>query len=315
MQPNRSLFFYVEVLVIIVALIFGIKWLVNPEGAFEPTISFCSLILISIDLWRKHRAEPLPPPLSGEPTPTVEVSAAPEKLPDSLSPFPFASGCAFFSHRFAQAFPGIREPRWFQGKDAVERLAVLLAPPLRFSLPERGEKVPVWWFRAANNAIDQFQILDPTTILIDYQELSIKRICAFHSNNYKHQFVYLEASPSLPTGLYSRTNEQFQAALKEFGYVWEEYGLFKDTHKVSRAEYDDNSALILGKVVPLGGECELRTRYLTPYNFVICGNDSPINNPDFDETLKLFMDRVLAGEDCLAEFANKVKLLPSRLYG
>lgn len=39
-----------------------------------------------------------------------------------------------------------------------------------------------------------------------------------------------------------------------------EYGLYKGKHVVSRAEYDDNAAVIRGKPVRLGRDVELRER-------------------------------------------------------
>jgi hypothetical protein len=314
MNPARTVFTYIEVAAIGVALFFCIRWILNPQGPFEPFVAFCTLVLSTIDLWRKHRSDaPSAPETIGEPI--VPKISTPKNDPDTLVHFPFASGCAFFAHRFARAFPGVRESTWFLGKDAVERLAILLEEPLRFSLPNRGEIGPVWWFRFGNNAIDHFRVLEPTSVLLDHKELPINRICASYSQSYKHLFVYVEAHPSPPTGLYPRSPEEFKAALNEFGYVWEEYGLFKNTHFVTRAEYDDNTAVILGKVVPLEDECQLRTRYLSPYNFVICGSDSPINNLKFDVTLQIYMNRLLAGEDCLTEFADLVACLPSRTYG
>lgn len=149
-------------------------------------------------------------------------------------------------------------------------------------------------------------------MIVDAKELTVKRIYAAHTQNYKQLFVYLEAKPSAATGLYPRTHEEFNSALQEFGYVWEEYGLFKDTHKVTRAEYDDNAAQIMGTVVPLKGECELRIRYLTPYNFIICAQASPINNHKFDRTLESYMNRLLKGEECIEEFMGAVKRLPSK---
>lgn len=227
--------------------------------------------------------------------------------------FAYASDCAFFAQRFSQAFPGVREPEWLQTTEAVKRLKILLNPPLLFALPDGGKIHPIWWLRGGNNSIDNFRGLNQTTVLIDHQEINVKRICAVYSQTYKNLFVYVEADPSLPTGLYPRTQESFNAVLKNFGYVWEEYGLFKNSHLVTRSQYDDNSALILGEVIPLNEECELRIRYISKYNFVICANGSPINNHHFDQTLEKYMNQLLQGEDCLAELCEQIKHLPHRL--
>jgi len=242
-------------------------------------------------------------------TQTLAQAISPEKRsPPRLT---HASSCALVAQRFADAFPGVREPEWFQGKEAVKRLAILLKQPLRFASTDGGEVAPFWWLRFGNNTIDNFKVLTPTSVLIDHKELNVKQICAVYLQNYKSLFVYLEAEPSHPTGLYPRTQDEFNAALKEFGYVWEEYGIFKDNF-IPRAHYDDDSTVINGEVVSLDGKCELRIRYISKYNFVICAGDSPINNNRFDATLKNYMDRMLQGEDCLMELREIVKQLPPR---
>lgn len=243
-------------------------------------------------------------------TQTLAQTKSPEKK--TLPKFTHASDCAFVAQRFADAFPGVREPEWFKGKEAVKRLAILLKQPLRFASSNGGEVVPFWWLRFGNNAIDDFKVLTSTSVLIDHQEINVKRICAVYLQNYKSLFVYLEAEPSPPTGLYPRTQEGFDTALKEFGYVWEEYGLLKDTHLIPRSQYDDGSAVINGEVVPLDEECKLRIRYISKYNFVICAGGSPINNNRFDQILQNYMHRLLQGEDCLTELRELIKRLPPR---
>lgn len=243
---------------------------------------------------------------SGLPVPDVRKFPSDDHS-SQLPKFTAASDCSFFAERFAEAFPGIREQTWFSGEEAVKRLTILLKPPLRFSSSNGGEIVPIWWLRFGNSAIEQFEALTKTSVLIDHQEINVNRICAVHSENYKNLFVYLEADPSPPTGLYPRTEAEFDEALRKFGYVWEEYGLFRGTHLVSRAEYDDGSTVIDGAVVPMNGECLLRTRYISKYNLVICPSQSPINDHRFDQHLESYLNRLLTGEDCISDLRNEVR--------
>lgn len=243
----------------------------------------------------------------------TQTLVQPSSLEENTLPsFTHASSCAFVAQRFAGAFPGVRKYEWFNGQDAVKRLAILLKQPLRFSFRNGGEVAPFWWLRFDNNSIDDFKVLTPTSVLIDGKELNVKRICAVHLQNYKHLFVYLEAEPSTPTGLHQHTQDDFNEAIKLFGYDWEEYGIFKGTHLIPRSHYDDNSTVIDGEVVSLEGKCELRTRYLSKYNFIICAGDSPINDSRFDQSLKDYMDRLLQGDECLLELRETVKQLPPR---
>jgi diguanylate cyclase (GGDEF)-like protein len=240
-------------------------------------------------------------------------NSPPNRLPElrssPLPTFTASNDCSFFAERFAGAFPGVRGIAWFSGDEAVRRLMLLLKQPLTFSSSNGGEITPIWWLRFDNNAISHFEVLTNTSVLIDHKEMDIKRICAVHSNDYKKLFVYLEADPLPPTGLYPRSEAEFNDALNSLGYVWEEYGLFRSTHLANRAEYDDNSTVINGVVVSMNGECLLRTRYISKYNLVICANQSPINDQNFDNHLEGYLNRMLRGEDCISELRDEVKRL------
>ena len=87
--------------------------------------------------------------------------------------------------------------------------------------------------------------------------------------------------------------------------------MFRGTHLVSRAEYDDGSTVIDGAVVPMNDECLFRTRYISKYNLVICANQSPINDRRFDQRLESYLNRLLAGEDCISELRDEVRRLPN----
>jgi hypothetical protein len=73
---------------------------------------------------------------------------------------------------------------------------------------------------------------------------------------------------------------------------------------VTRAEYDDGSAIIDGKPVDIRGRVALRARYTSPYNFLIAPFMSPINNKDFDYVLQTYLNRLLQGENVFEEMCS-----------
>lgn len=305
-----------EVGIIIVAIIFGIRWMIDPNGQFEPIIAFCAILISGLDLWRRHSTETIDKTkVTHEIIESNDSANTNENIENEtgLPTFKLANSCAFFEQRFSQAFPGLRQTKCFEGKQAVERLQILLAQPLKFSLPDGGWITPIGWQRDGNMTIDDFKVIDDNTVIIDCKELKVKRICAVYMSNYKQMFVYLEADKMPAIGVYEHTEKSINEAIDYYGYAWEEYGLYKNTHPITRAEYDDNAAIIMGKPVNLKGECEIRIRYLTPYNMIISASSSSLNQSLFDERLKTYMNRMLKGEDCMDDFINEVKSLPSAL--
>jgi predicted nucleotidyltransferase len=217
----------------------------------------------------------------------------------------------FFSDRFAQAFPGVRDIKWFDDeKDIAERLKRLLEPPLVYS-----DGTPVWWWRDGNLHIEIFQHLSNRLYLMDVCELSVRRIAAVHPGPYYCDFVYVEVEAMPPTGLYEHTETRIAEELSGngyFGYYWEEYGLVDGVHLIKRAELDDGAAVINGDLQDIRGRNSLRVRYVTPYNFVIAAHGSPINNVAFDRRLKELLNAMLKGEDRLGDLQKEVLRLPKR---
>lgn len=222
---------------------------------------------------------------------------------------------AFFAQRFAEAFPGVRQIHWYEQREAVKRLKTLLQEPLVFK-NDHGYTTPIWWWRDGNLQIPSFRVLSKDTVLLDTKELQIKRIAAVPSSEYYRAFVYIEAAPMKPCGAYEWNEEKIQQWISGHGYAWEEYGLHKGKHVVSRSEFDDNAAVIRGKLVRLDGDVELRERYITPYNLVIAPHLSPINNTGFDSKLRALMDRLLTGDAEISELKEEVRHLPKpRAWG
>lgn len=293
-----------------IAMIMAIKWMMNPQGPFEPTLAFITLLLAAIDYWDRNRQQPsqtagqpvvLPSPKSE----LVDLAGIESESTD-LPYFRSATPAAFFAERYSAAFPGLRNTEWFRGKAAVERLSILLGRPLTFRDKDDSVVHPVWWFRDGNLQIRSFQVLDKETVLMDEKELKINSIAAIHSSDYKRLFVYVRCDPMPPCGVYQWKPEDIRSFINDFGYAWEEYGVYKGTHNVTRAEYDDRSTKIMGKIVMMGDDLDLRMRYITPYNFVIASHTSPINTPSFDNTLEASLNALLVREDALDQLIDSV---------
>lgn len=299
-----------EKALIFIALLLGVKWIINPSGAYEPAISLCTTFIAGIDIWRRSRASNNGGEASIDSAEGHEASSYDDVVPE-VPAFRHGNSCAFFAERFSLAFPGIREPKWFYGRQAIERLSILLDGPLKYSLPERAWIAPITWIRDGQNAIEQFKVIDGDTVLIETKELKIKRICACPMQNYRQIFVYVEAHGMPSTGLYPSVVDDYNKILEKYGYVWEEYGLFNGSHMITRQEHDDNAAIIMGRPVRLDGKSVVRTRYTSPYNMLICATGSSINQVEFDRRLEGYLNSILQGKDCIPDLIDSVKALPS----
>jgi hypothetical protein len=248
-----------------------------------------------------------PKAVAGAPTGTKQKETRP-----SMSSLKGITSLAFFSERFQQAFPGVRSTAWFEDTtNAIDRLARLLQPPLRFS-----DAAPIWWWRDGNLDIQSFEQIDETVILINHDELKIRRIAAVPGATYKWNFVYIEVDAMAQTGLYDADLDRLEERVKVSGYAAEEYGLYAGSHLFSRSEYDDGGTYIDGRYVDTTGNSSLRVRYLTPYNFVLAAQDSPINNVEFDKVLVGYMNRALNENAKLVidELSHEVAQLPLRPF-
>jgi hypothetical protein len=214
----------------------------------------------------------------------------------------------FFSNRFSSAFPGIRGVEWFDSQESIEmRLCKLLEEPLEFE-----NASPIWWWRDGNLQIQKFKSLGSGLYLMDSDECKITKIAAVNAGGYAHKFVYVETEKMEATGLYPDEEKRIQYCVEQFGYCSEEYGLYKNETMVTRGEYDDNAAVINDELVELGADVELRVRYITPYNFVIASNGSPINNFTFDQKLKELLNAMLNGDKAVDDLSHEILRLPKK---
>lgn len=224
----------------------------------------------------------------------VAAAAAAPRLPTLRG----AHSTVVFAQRFGDAFPGVRGTAWFEGDDTIrQRLARLLARPLEF---EDGS--PIWQSRGPSNLQISSYAEAPDCLLINNNEMKIVRVAAVNPASYKYNFVYVEVDPLPPIGIYERTPEwiaEAAAGNSPFPYYWEEYGLVDGIHLVTRAEADDGSAMIEGKLQSLRGRLEVRGRYVTKYNFIIAAGGAPLMDSSYDYTLEGHLNALLKGKDRL----------------
>ena len=225
----------------------------------------------------------------------------------------------FHNERFCEAFPGVRgSERINSAEISVKRLQILLRDPLKWVYEEDDglslvRSTPIWWWRGLSNCpVDQFRRLATDQILFDCEELRVKSLVAVNTGAYWQSFVYVETSPSEQTGLYEYEQEYIENYFKTRGPYPEEYGEWRGT-KITRAEYDDGAAIIDGSPVRTEG-AELRIRFLTPYNFLIASQGSPINNTKFDIEFQSLMDGILLGSKSVDDLMKAVLALPKRSY-
>lgn len=146
------------------------------------------------------------------------------------------------------------------------------------------------------------------TFLRNSDRIRVKRIVAYAADEYYKEFVYVETYPENPTGLYEINQQEIYEYKRTTGYYNEEYAEWNGK-LVGRMEYDDDAAVIDGKVVDLEHKAKLRNRYLTPYNFIICAHFNPINNSKYDSYMRQLLDGILEGRnsvDDIIEFVNEM---------
>jgi|GEM_PF-4910333 len=289
------------------AFVFASAWLFNPSGQYEPAITLCTIALSAVaEIGRRSRPSEKDENEERRVNSHVKNDVSKSKKPEALIP---SNSASFFAERFAHAFPGVRKIEWYEGPDAIKRLQVLLKEPLVFER-ENSETTPIWWWRGGNLQIPSFKVLRRGVVLLDTKEMKISRIAAVPSSSYYRSFVYVEASPMKPCGAYHSDAKKIARMVNDHGYAWEEYGLFKGKHVVSRPEYDDNAASIRGKLVKLGADVELRERYISPFNLLVASQLSPINNPAFDFKLVELMNGMLDGTTTIFELKAETDKLP-----
>lgn len=234
---------------------------------------------------------------------TIEILKEPPRATEHSTPL--------FNYRMAGAFPGVRGIKWFDNpKVATKRLAILLQEPLRFRSGSReAEGDPIWWFRGGSALfIERFKKVGSRKVLMNFDQLKIKRIAACQGDFYYKDFVYVEVEGEEQTGLYNHTKDDIQRHIDNIGFSCEEYGLIKNrlgwTTPIRREDYDDGATVVRGEVRN-ATDAELRVRYLSNYNFIIAAKGSPYNSMKFARESKTYLNGILKGEvepDAFFEF-------------
>lgn len=231
----------------------------------------------------------------------------------NLPPRANENSTSLFSQRMASAFPGIREVTWFNNsKTALRRLEILLKPPLNFrdgSL--EYETDPIWWFRGGSAShIEKLKKIGKNKVLMNMEQLRIKRIAAIRGNSYFKDFVYVETEGEKQTGLYKFKTEDIQRHIGTFGYSWEEYGIIKNKLgwkiPIRREDYDDGATVLKGKVKD-EINAELRVRYISNYNFIIAAKGSPYNSNKFCRLSEQYLNGMLKNDINPDEFFEFLK--------
>lgn len=236
-----------------------------------------------------------------EPALAVEVVENPWGDPDVL-PAGISSD-QLFARRLSDAFPGSRGVSEVSvPADAIERLNVVLRQPLDqwfFDKESRRRIHPFWWFRGSMCLhIEAFAQISSTHCLLDGMELRVRRVAALRRSYLSlWDCLYVEVGADEPTGVYDygpeSPRERAEHSLSGYFYS-EEYALWRD-RPISRADYDDGATLLDGKPRRVLG-AELRERYLTPFNFIVCGNRHVINENRNDLGMKERLDGILQGK-------------------
>lgn len=219
----------------------------------------------------------------------------------------FGEPTPFFAYRIGKAFPGVRGIKEFTNpKECVDRLEILLQHPLNRN--SKGMTDPIWWFRGGSNLdIEKFTRISTTKFLMNTDEIEVKRIIVYVSPHYFRRFVYVEAYPEESIGIYGEANQQIvDEMIKLCGEYHEEYAVYEG-HAITRAEFDDGAAEIDGKIVDITGKAEVRVRYLTPYNFIICAKWNPLNENEYDDIVENILNGILRGIRTIDELVTLVE--------
>jgi len=206
--------------------------------------------------------------------------SVPPTSTEDILPIAPAHSSVLFAERIAGAFPGQRGIKWYNSKVAVKRLDKFFQKQFTFSEGSlQYISDPFWWFRGhQGEPIRTFKVLSKNKILLNNDELKIKRI-AVNSDNarYYNEFIYIEAEAEEPSGATEINWQQVKKQIEFFGFAHESYGI-SDGTIITAEEYDDGAHIDKkGRVIP-NNNAEIRCRYLSPYNLIICAKQSAYND-------------------------------------
>ncbi|MBL7981102.1 MAG: HNH endonuclease [Flavobacteriales bacterium] len=219
----------------------------------------------------------------------------------------------FFSDRMASTFPGLNGLRIIDDPTtALSRLARFLRTPVHFE-EFRGfgsEIDPIWWTRGPRNMhVDRFTTQPEEGLaVLNHDELKITRIAAYNSSAYYKAFIYVEAAGMNPTGANDLDEGYIQRMLQRKSYAFEEFG-WLNGEAFKPEFYDDGFMEKDGEIISVEGS-ERRTRYLTPYNFLLVPKTSQLNRYERDDDVEKMLDDILAGRSGPQIIADYIEPLP-----
>jgi len=225
----------------------------------------------------------------------------------------FDDGTTFFDYRLSKAFPGVGGLMWFNDpKAAIDRLSIVL----RYPLKSKELTDPIWFYRGASCLyINTYERVSEDKCIIDADECKINKLAVYRSNSYYRSFIYVEFKAEEPVGIYPYINQQYiSERLKHSAYFNEEYAVYRGI-PITRGEYDDGATVIDGQVIDLNGEAEIRIRYLTPYNMIICAKFHPFNSQSGDRMTQICLDGMLNGSVKIENLIKIAEELPKHRNG
>lgn len=210
----------------------------------------------------------------------------------------------FFSGRLSKAFPGVRGLRWFsEPKEIIERLKLLLAKPLSFNkypdgnFMKGGIATPIWWFRGgASMPIKEFEVLSETRCRFGSNELEIDKVAVYRCSRPYKEFIYLKTKgvPALEDS--EETALSIAAQLSYRKYASENYALYRG-EIIKDEEREDGAMFRDGKIIYFEERPVARTRFLTPYNIIICAQSSTYNSSQADRFFAPLLDDWLTKDE------------------
>lgn len=219
----------------------------------------------------------------------------------------------FFSDRMASTFPGLNGLRIIDDpKTALSRVERFLRAPVQFE-EFRGfgsEVDPIWWTRGPRNMhVNRFiTVPEEGLAVMNHDELKIKRIAAYNSSAYYQAFIYVEAVAMEPTGANDLDEGYIERMLQRKAYAFEEFG-WLNGEAFKPEFYDDGFMEKNGEITSVDGS-ERRTRYLTPYNFLLVPKTSQLNRYERDDDVERMLNDILAGRSTPQVIADYIDPLP-----
>ena len=278
-----------EMVIALISSIVALFWLISSRFDWEPILACLSCF--GLILHAKSRIS------ARLKIPTVE----PEKIPpEQASQFGLANSAVFTSNRIHDAFPGSSDIEWFYGKEAVNRLSVLLRPPLVFDDME-----PIWWFRFGCNAIDYYSRRGDV-VRINDMEMVVSKAAVVPSETYYREFVYVETASRRPIRNIPTCED---GVMQAYGIV-KSHGLFKRERIISLEEYFDGAYVHRSKPVLINeNEAERRRRVVLRHNLLIAAKGSSINVAD-QRYLKSVMDKMIEDSSHIRVLREYIQTLP-----